>query len=395
MDEYGTRSSCTDYWEFQTPVYGDTTYTVSSSNVSYRTCEYRVLWLDWNGSILKNSGLVSEGTIPTYDEIVPPIIDEIDGTTYEFVGWDKEIVPVTEAVTYTAQYNPEVVRKYTVTWKNYDGTIIKQIRVPEGESTPEYSESIPTKESTAEFDYIFIGWNKETELNPPPYPADITFHANFQPVKRTYTVTFKNYDGSVLATETVEYGEVPEYTGATPTKEATAEFTYEFDGWDQEVSAVTGDATYTAVYTEEIRTYQVTWLNNNDILYTQQYSYGETPTYNSMTFGEPTRESDGTYSYTFIGWSPDISPVTENVIYTAKYQVTPLAKYTVMWKDYDGTILEEDQNVVEGTMPTYNGLTPTRESDGTYSYTFAGWDKIVTPVTGNVVYTAKYAKSSI
>ena len=40
----------------------------------------------------------------------------------------------------------------------------------------------------------------------------------------TYTVTWKNYDDSVLKTDTVEYGTVPTYTGETPInkKEITA-----------------------------------------------------------------------------------------------------------------------------------------------------------------------------
>ena len=44
--------------------------------------------------------------------------------TYTFTGWSPEIAPVTEDVTYTAQYN-EVLRKYTILFKNWDGSTIK------------------------------------------------------------------------------------------------------------------------------------------------------------------------------------------------------------------------------------------------------------------------------
>ena len=47
--------------------------------------------------------------------------------------------------------------------------------------------------------------------------------------------------------------------------------------------------------------------------------------------------------------------------------------YTVTWKNYNGTTLETDKNVTEGTKPSYNSAAPTRLSDGQYNYTFAGW----------------------
>ena len=66
----------------------------------------------------------------------------------------------------------------------------------------------------------------------------------------TYTVTWKNHDGSVLETDTgVVHGTTPTYNGATPQKPEDENFTYTFDGWSPAPQAVTGDAEYTAQFT--------------------------------------------------------------------------------------------------------------------------------------------------
>ena len=66
----------------------------------------------------------------------------------------------------------------------------------------------------------------------------------------TYTITWNNWDDTELEKDTgVAEGVTPEYNGATPQKPDNATNYYTFSGWDPEVSAVTGDETYTAQFT--------------------------------------------------------------------------------------------------------------------------------------------------
>ena len=140
---------------------------------------------------------------------------------------------------------------------------------------------------------------------------------------KTYTITWYNYDGTVLETDTVTEGVKPEYNGATPTKPADDQYTYTFTGWTPEVVAATANATYTATYTQtakptEPTTYTITWVVDGKTT-TEKYEAGENPTFKGST----DKATDDTYDYTFDGWSPAISAVTGDQTYTAQYTQSP------------------------------------------------------------------------
>lgn len=74
-----------------------------------------------------------------------------------------------------------------------------------------------------------------------------TLTATFQSTNVRYVVTWKDDDGTVLKSESVLDGTMPDY-GDTPIKEATDLYAYVFAGWSPEVTSVTGATTYTATY---------------------------------------------------------------------------------------------------------------------------------------------------
>lgn len=94
--------------------------------------------------------------------------------------------------------------------------------------------------------------------------------------KTTYTVTFKDYDGTVLATSSNKEGTVGvEYPGETPTREHDENYYYRFKGWFLE-----GDATETLVtlsnltYNENftlVAKYDSFDASSSDELYTYVY----------------------------------------------------------------------------------------------------------------------------
>ena len=64
-----------------------------------------------------------------------------------------------------------------------------------------------------------------------------------------FHVIFLNYDDSLLYEVDVEEGHEAIYGGETPIREEDEEFTYEFKGWDQDLTSILSDVTTKAEYT--------------------------------------------------------------------------------------------------------------------------------------------------
>jgi hypothetical protein len=63
----------------------------------------------------------------------------------------------------------------------------------------------------------------------------------------------------------VNYGVTPSYNGTTPTKTATAQYSYTFNNtWSPAIVPATADATYTAQFNETVNQYTATITANPD-----------------------------------------------------------------------------------------------------------------------------------
>ena len=137
-----------------------------------------------------------------------------------------------------------VAMTYTVTWVNDDGTVLEtDTNVPYG-TTPTYNGATPTKARTTENTYAFAGWSPAIAA----VTGNATYTATYTTISNMRTVTWKNWDGTVLKTDSVALGTMPAYTGTTPTRPDDASYHYTFAGWSPELAVVTDNVTYTAVF---------------------------------------------------------------------------------------------------------------------------------------------------
>ncbi len=249
----------------------------------------------------------------------------------------------------------------------------------------------------------------------------------------TFQITWLDWDGKPLGTDMVNYGVTPSYNGTTPTKTATAQYSYTFNNtWSPAIVPATADATYTAQFNETVNQYTATITANPDgygtvssWLVTADYWISISINWNILTIWTTTVVATPTtwnaqYTYTFSGWNNtcgnslitgciiqaqfdrevneydvifdsngwDYTPPIQNVEYwsTATKPIPDPTKtwyefsgWTLNWIDFDfstpivwTTNLVAKRNLVEYTI-TYNLNWWTNSPNNPATYTIESW----------------------
>ena len=225
---------------------------------------YDITWkrgVDDGNDTLKTDS-VGYGETPSYGGVP----SSTRGSTYAFIEWEPELAPVTGAAEYTAVFRAPV----TITYHNWDGTVL-------GTETIRYRTSAlnpptPTRAATVQYNYTFAGWSETAGgaaqsgiLN--RVTADKDVYAAYTAALQVYTITFVKGSadgGGTLQTAQIPYGQMAAYTGQTPT--TTQQGEYQFIGWEPALAAVTGNQTYTAVF-RDMSSPVVTYLKGNMVEY--------------------------------------------------------------------------------------------------------------------------------
>ena len=177
----------------------------------------------------------------------------------------------------------------------------------------------PTREG-----YNFLGWySGETKIaEDTPITSDMSLTAKWE--IKTFTVTFLDYYGNTVSTETVNWGE----SATAPTVDSVIE-KQKFNGWSADFSKVTEDMTVNALYVDN--TYTISYdLGEVGESFTAPCFYGELPEI------PETPVIDG---YVFFGWYLD-EELTERYFFDykfdedttlyAKFYDTSLGEYIVI-----------------------------------------------------------------
>ena len=137
---------------------------------------------------------------------------------------------------------------------------------------------------------------------------------------------------------------------------------------------------------ESKRTYLVKFQNYDQfLLYSVNVKSGDSVNYKGPT---PTRNSgDDTIFYRWTGWDKELTNIISDTTFTATYYQGNRYKATFINDD----LILQDKRFNENVIPTYNGPTPTKESESEDElYVFSGWSPELTPITKDTTYCAQY-----
>lgn len=247
--------------------------------------------------------------------------------------------------------------------------------------------------------YHFVNWtdeNGDEVSKSAAYSFEVdgarSLKANFAVNSYNIDVTAGDH-GSVTGTGIYNHFE-------SITVKAKPETGYHFVNWTIDGNVVSTNANYTFTVSGPadltanfaINTYTVKFVNDDGTLLREgQFVYGSTAFYQVNV--TPTKKPTAQYTYTFAGWDKKLGTVTEDITYTATYEAT-VNKYKITFQNEDGSVLQTGE-VEYGKLPVFEKGTPTKASTVQESFTFAGWDKEISKVTGEAVYTATYTSKKI
>ncbi len=133
---------------------------------------------------------------------------------------------------------------------------------------------------------------------------------------KQYEVNFE-VDGNIVDTIIVNKGSLVVAPENNPTKESTAQYSYEFDYWavdgvefDFENTTITANLTLSAVFESTVRSYVATFIDGGQTYATSTLEYNSVVT---APENNPTKDDNDGYSYEFLGWSKDGTTVLENL----------------------------------------------------------------------------------
>jgi hypothetical protein len=297
---------------------------------TYQVLEYLVTFFLPNGDVYQTATVVFGGSV------TPPLAPVQVGKT--FTQWSVSTTNVQSTLSVYPEYE---VNRYLVRF--YDETqIIKEQLVEHG-----LSALAPTMNKEG---HIFAGWSQ-------PF-SSVTQSMDVQAswTKQLFDVYFYHPNGELLSHQSIPYEE-----SVTPPVYSPSEG-IQFVGWDQDLTSIVSELHVRPI--EERAVYQVYFMDEDNLLLSQQVLHGE-----SCELFSAVKEG-----HDFTGWDKGCSEVTSELTLRAMFSPH---QYDVLFYDFLGAVVKEER--------VNHGQAATAPEPDFPNYRFTGWNESFDQVTSNLV----------
>ncbi len=319
----------------------------------------------------RDTGVVDASELETITQVAPEAFASTNVSSVDFRTSSLEGIPqgaFENTPKLFAVYLPDTSR--TISKNAFKDSSIAYMEIPGSVSYIDNDAFSGTTDKKALQFYCEDGSNAAI------YAKEQGIKTTSKPIELFYTVTFWDYDSTLLDTQVIAAG-----ADAVP-PEVPGRPGYIHTGWVPDYRGVNGDLQITAQYEAEdpdASKFTVTFLDHDDtVLKTTLVVPGgdaEPPF-------DPKREG-----YTFVGWRPAITNIQGNTTIYAQYEKndSSLSQVTVRFIDHDDTVLYTQKVTYGGDAITPQN--PTREG-----YVFTGWRPAITGITKDLDTYAQYEK---
>jgi hypothetical protein len=208
---------------------------------------------------------------------------------------------------------------------------------------------VPTKAPTDKYTYEFVGWDK----NGVDQNGNFVVRAIYlQRVIKCYVNVFDDDKATLLKSLVVEYGAGANLSELNPKKPETKEFSYEFVGWDKDITAFYGNTNVCAVYKAIPKKYSYTFFDEDGQTIVSQGTalYG-TPI---ISPSAPQKESTDKVVYEFAGWKN----YNEGMLLTKDYSFVAMFEKRAIDKEVASSVIKADGTVVRSAKPEQKQTAP-------------------------------------
>jgi predicted outer membrane repeat protein len=222
---------------------GDAEYTAV---YEFTYTDYVVSFLDLDGGVISTKTYHWEDAITVPED---PSREKDAVGTYAFTGWSAPVGLTCQGnAEYTALYDITYT-DYVVTFRDFAGAVLST-------GTYHWADEItapvaPERDGGTVGTYTFAGWSTPVAST---CQGNAEYTTVYDFVYTDYVVTFRDYDGSVISTDTYHWGDAitaPE----NPSRANDRSYSYRFTAWSPSVATVcAGSIEYIATYEARSKT---------------------------------------------------------------------------------------------------------------------------------------------